>query len=166
MDELELDLDIQNDENLNNRANERITSLSSKVKETAKERDDAKAAAQAADEARQAAEKKMEFLESFTNVAAKYPNASEYREAIQEKVMSGYTVEDAAAAVLVAEGKYTPPAEVSAPIESPAGGSAATALPQGDGRSPYEMTQEERRQALLDADKRGEVAQAIERGLR
>lgn len=164
MDEsLELDLDLGEDENINNRSQERIKNLSSKVKEAAGERDAAKAAAEAAETGRLDAEKKLSFLESFSDVSTKHPGATEYREAIQEKVLSGYTVEDATVAVLAAEGKYTPPA-VEVPAENVAGGSAPIQL-TGENKTVAEMSQEERRAQLVEADKRGEISQILQRGL-
>lgn len=161
---LELDLELDNDENINNRANKRINDLSSKVMSAAKERDDAKAATEAAEAKASAAEKRAEFLESFSDVATKYPGSTEYKAQIEERVQKGYSIEDAAVSVLASEGKFVAPEPVQAPVDSPAGGSAPTVIPS-DGRTAGEMTQEERRAQLLEADKRGEVAQILQRGL-
>lgn len=160
---LELDLDLDGNENIN-KSEERIRNLSSKVRDTAKERDEAKAAQEMSEAARLAAEKKAEFLESFATVSATQPGAVEFKDAIQEKVLAGYTVEDATAAVLVAEGKYTPPA-VETPVEQAAGGSASNPPLQGAEKPVGEMSQEERRAQLIEADKRGEVSQILQRGL-
>lgn len=158
-DELELDFDLEEDPNIN-RTEERIRNLSSKVKagaaETASERE-----ARAAAEARaDAAEKRAEFLDSFTGLAGKYPNATEHRDAIQEKVLAGYTVEDATVSVLNANGQLMPQAEIAPEMGSQAGGSAATQLPTGD-RPVSGMTREEKRAALLEADSRGEIAELL-----
>lgn len=161
---LELDLELGNDENINNRAEKRINDLSSKVMSTAKERDDAKAATEAAEAKASAAEKRAEFLESFSDVATKYPGSAEYKAQIEERVQKGYSIEDAAVAVLASEGKFVPPEPAAPAAESPVGGSAPTVLPN-DGRTASEMTQEERRNMLIEADKRGEVAQVLQRGL-
>ena len=162
---LELDLDLGNDENINNRSQERIKDLSSKVRDTATERDEARAAAEAAKEAQLAAEKKAEFLESFSEIASKYPNSAEYKAQIEERVQKGYSIEDAAISVLASEGKYTPPEPEGPIVDSQVGGSAPTVLPSGDGRNAGELTQAERRSLLIEADKRGEVSEILKRGL-
>lgn len=161
---LELDLGSDEDENLNNRAESRIKDLSSKVRDTAKERDTERQGREEAEAKASAAEKKAEFLESFATVSANQPNAVEFKDAIQEKVLAGYSIEDATAAVLVAEGKYTPP-PIEMSVEQAAGGSASNPPLQGAEKPVGEMSQEERRSQLIEADKRGEVAQILQRGL-
>jgi hypothetical protein len=161
---LELDLELDN-ENINNRAENRIKDLSSKVKEKAQLAEENAAKAEEADARATAAEKKAEFLESFSQVSAKHPNASEYKDAIQEKVFAGYTVEDAAVAVLAAEGKYSPPAgEVVAPIAA-AGGSASNPPLQGAEKPLDEMSREEKRAQLMAAEQSGELSKILQRGL-
>lgn len=160
---LELDLELDGNENIN-KSEERIKSLSSKVRDTAKERDTEREARETAEAKATAAEKRAEFLESFAGVSATQPNAVEFKDAIQEKVLAGYTVEDATAAVLVAEGKYTPPA-VEMSVEQAAGGSASNPPLQGAEKPVGEMSQEERRAQLIEADKRGEVSQILQRGV-
>jgi len=124
------------------RSDNRFKDLSDKVELTAKERDEA--AAKAA-----AAEKEVEFYKSFSKL--KYPDALEYQEKIKEKVMAGYDMEDAAISVLAKAGKLN---QMPPPVrrDSPAGGSATTAMRSGGEKSAGEMTQAERRQALLDSD--------------
>src|ERR1035437_610055 len=51
------------------------------------------------------AEKERDFFKDFSGSISKYPSANEYQDAIKEKVMSGYTVEDATVSVLAKEGK-------------------------------------------------------------
>lgn len=161
-DSLELDLDLE-DQNLNNPVQERIQKLNSKLKaqgqETASERE-ARIAAEARAEA---AEKKADFLDAFSGLASKYPGATEHKDAIQEKVLGGYSVEDATVSVLNAEGKLMPQAEIAPQADSPLGGSAANPTFSTDQKSVNEMTREEKRAALLEADKRGEVAEALKR---
>ncbi len=132
-----------------NRTDKRIDSLSSKVKETAQERDAAIAAKEAAD-------KERDFYKGFSGVATKYPAAAEFQDKILEKVNAGYDVEDATVSVLNKEGKLTAPPP--APPGPAAGGSAAVNLPEGGVKSPREMSQTERRNALLDAEKRGDIS--------
>lgn len=152
MDELDLE---QNE--ITNKAEERIKTLSSKVKETSQERDAAKAAQEASEAARLAAEKDRDFYAALPDVATKYPGSLEYKDKIKEKVGAGYTVEDAAVAVLNAEGKLTPSTPPPPPPQPAAGGSAVNNLGTGT-KSVAEMTQQERRQGLVDAEKRGDIS--------
>lgn len=159
MAEGDIDLDLIDTEiNNKNAIEERIKSLSGKVKTAAEERDAAKALAEETGTKLATAEKEIAFFSSFSDSLAKYPNASAYKDAIKEKVMSGYSVDDATVAVLAREGQlqghapqtYTPP--------SPAGGSA-TNLPMGGGaKALHEMNKSDKRQALIDAEKRGDIS--------
>lgn len=165
-DSLELDLELDN-ENINNRAESRIKDLSSKVKEKSQIAEENAKKAEEADQRAQAAEKRAEFLESFTEVSSKHPEAAEYRDAIQEKVLAGYTMEDATVAVLAAEGKYTPPAveqEVVAPVTA-GGGSASNPPLQGAEKPLTEMSRDDKRALLVEAEKSGELAKILQRGL-
>lgn len=159
--DLELDLDLETEEPNLNRTEERIRNLSSKVKANAQEAATEREAHAAAEARADAAEKKAEFLDSFTGLTSKYPNATEHRDAILEKVQAGYTVEDATVSVLNAEGKLMPQAEIASG-ESPLGGSAAISGLGGQ-KSVGEMTREEKRAALMEADSRGEIAEALRR---
>ncbi len=162
----ELDLDLSQEEEPINRAQKRIESLTSKTKEAYQERDAAAAKAAEAEQARAAAEKRAEFLESFTDVTTRYQAAPEFRDAIQEKVLnSGYTVEDATVAVLAANGRFTPPQVEEQPNVQPmtSGGSAPITDLSGGNRGVSDMTQAERRAALMDADARGDLRQILER---
>lgn len=159
---LELDLDL-NDEPVVNKTEERIKNLSSKAKTFATERDEAKAAAEAAQARAEAAEKERDFFANFSKESVKYPAASEHMDAIKEKVMAGYSVEDATVSVLNAEGKLTPQAqEVPADTGTALGGSATTPPLSGESKPVGEMTQEERRAALIEADRRGELRPIIQ----
>jgi hypothetical protein len=126
-------------ESQGSRAEERIIDLSAKVKVEA----EARATAEAA---RSEAEKRATFAESFVDIIAANPAAKEFKADIQAKVMAGYTPKDAAWAVLGEAGKLGVPAP-AAP-ESPAGGSATTAMNGNATKSVSEMTQEERRSQL------------------
>lgn len=139
-----------------NRTDKRIQDLSSKVRETSTERDEANAKVETEAAARIAAEKERDFYASFSDTVTKFPAASEYKDKIKEKVMAGYTAEDATVAVLNAENKLVPQAP---PPPSPAGGgSAVNQLPTGGIKSVSEMSRDERRQALIDAEKRGDIS--------
>lgn len=158
--ELELDLS-ENEEQTINRSAERIKDLSSKVKNTAQERDTERAKAEAEAARAATAEQERDFFKEFSTLTTKYPGSSEYQDKILEKVKAGYSPEDAAVSVLNAEGKFNPTQENVQPIAGPAaGGSASTVIPQSE-RSPDNMTQAERREALQAASDSGELGQTI-----
>lgn len=139
-------LDLNNESDIEaGRQNNRFKDLSDKVKTTAKERDDAAMLAKESESKRLEAEKERDFFKDFSTASSKYQGAAEYQDQILEKVKAGYDVEDAMVSVLAKEGKLTAPIM---PKDSPAGGSATTAL-KGDGeKSVYEMDQAERRKIL------------------
>jgi hypothetical protein len=153
----DFELDLTEDPNIN-KTEERIKNLSSKVKDTAAERDAAKAATEAAEAARASAEKERDFYAGFADNVGKYPQASEHKDAIKEKVLQGYSVDDAIVSVLNKEGLLN---AQSGPVSygPVAGGSASTPIPGPKG--PTDMSQEDRRAALLEMDKTGELAQAL-----
>lgn len=159
-DELQFDLEeLDNDINNQNRVEKRIKDLSQSVKTTSEERDAERAKAQEAETARLAAEKERDFFKDFSAVSAKYPGASEYQDDIMKKVVeTGYSLEDAAITTLAAQGKLNiapPPPE----REMAAGGSASNQLQAKSGsKSIGEMTQEERKSALMEAEKRGDIS--------
>jgi len=144
------------DEQLNqpSEAERRITDLSSTVKKTSEERDAEKAAREAAEAKAAAAERKAEALSGFADVVAENPAAKDHKDDILSKVESGYTLEDATFAVLGKAGKLNAPTHETS---SPAGGSAATVLPSNTPKTIGEMSQEERRQAIIDAEARGDI---------
>ena len=79
-----------------------------------------------------------------------------YEEDILTKVKSGYSVEDATFAVLGKAGKLGQPQPI---VDSPIGGSATVNQPITGGlKKPLEMTRDEKRNALLEAEKRGEIS--------
>lgn len=132
-----------------NRDDKRLESLSSKVKETAQERD-------AATAAQAAAEKERDFYKGFSTIATKYQAAAEFQDKILEKVNAGYDIEDATVSVLNKEGKLSaPPAAAPGPA---AGGSAMVNIPDGGTKSLADMTQADRRAALIEAEKRGDLS--------
>jgi len=132
--------EIINTQPVENRSQERIKELSDKVELTAKERDEMKTL-------NESLTRKNTFLSGYSEVIAKFPAASEHRDAIEEKVLKGYTVEDATFAVLGPTGKL---GNAPAPVPTnPAGGSAPTNIPQSGADKPIaEMTQAERRAKL------------------
>ncbi len=131
----------------------RLKDLSEKVETTAKERDEATAKALAA-------EKEVEFYKGFSKVSSKYEGAADYQDKILEKVNSGYDLEDATISVLAKAGKLQ-----NAPTarQSPAGGSASTAIQAGDDKPVGEMTTAEKREKLLEYERTnpGDLAKTL-----
>ncbi len=144
------------EENLNqpSEAEKRIKQLSGKVKEEAEAKDAERVAREAAEGRAADAEKKAAFAEAFSDIVASNPDAKDFKADIQAKVMSGYTAEDAAFAVLGKAGKLGN----SDSGNSTAGGSAATSIPQGGQKTVQEMTQAERLSALREAEQRGDIS--------
>jgi hypothetical protein len=153
MDETQLD-DIEQEITNKNAVEDRIRNLHKDKKEA----EDAKAEAEKAKleaEAKLAImEKETNFLNSFSDSIAKYPSAPEFKDKIKEKVMAGYSVEDATVAILHAEGKLTNPPP---PRENVAGGSAPNQIISSTPKSVKEMTSNERWDALREAEKRGDL---------
>lgn len=157
----ELELELENEEI--NRSEKRFKDLSSKVRDASEERDAEKARADVAEAAKLAAENKVEFLNSFSDVSTKYQGASEFRNEIEEKVQKGYSVEDATVAVLNAQGKLVPQVE-EVPLVPAAGGSATVILPDGSIKGAGEMTQVERREALNSPERAAELESILRNG--
>lgn len=135
-------------------AQQRITDLSTKVKNASDERDAAKALAETAAAEKATMEKERDFYATFTDTVATNPGAKEHKDEILAKVKSGYTIEDATFAVLGKAGKLGNQVVDRAPH----GGSADTALPSGGQKTPGEMTQAERRAELIKAQDRGDIS--------
>lgn len=155
-----LDLELStSEEEHTNKVEKRIKDLSGKVRSTSEERDAEKARADKAEAERQTAVKDADFYKNYSTVTSKYPGSAEYLEQIRERVNKGYDLEEATVAVLAKEGKFNPPTPTAtlAPKTSPIGGSATTTLPVGGGKTVAEMTQAERRQELMEAEKRGDL---------
>lgn len=149
----DLDLDLDSGQEIN-RTETRINKLTSEREAAKTAASEAAAKAEAAEAARIAAEKERDFFKQFTGVASKFPGAAEYQDQILEKVKAGYTVDDAAVSVLNAEGKLTASPQPQAPA---AGGSATNSSMEKPNKSVGEMTREEKRAALVDAEKRGDI---------
>lgn len=148
----QLDAQIDN----TNKVEKRITDLSQKVKTTAEERDaEAKAKAEAETRAT-AAEKERDFFKDFSTQSSKYPGATDHQDKIKEKVMLGYSMEDAVVSVLNAEGKLN--ASPAPRANDVAGGSAVNQPNTGSDKAISEMTKEEMRAKLLEAAQRGDIS--------
>ena len=157
--DLNLDLDnleVQAEEKL--KVKNRFEKLSEKVILTSKEKDEALSKAQTEAEARVKAEKERDFYKDFSANVSKYPSASEYQDKILEKVNAGYSTEDAMVAVLVKEGKFT--SETIQPDKPQVEGGSATTQMSGD-KSIYDMSAAEKLAALTEADKSGDLVNAL-----
>jgi len=143
------DYDLDENQEQINKTELRIKNLSEKVKLTSEERDELARAKEQLENEKTTLAKEVDFYKNFAQVTSKYSSAGEYQEQIREKVMAGYDVEDAAIAILAREGKFATPAPE---VESPAGGSASNTTKVGGEKSFAEMTQEERKAALIQAE--------------
>ena len=147
-----LDTQIEKD----NKVEKRIKDLSEKVRLTSEERDELKRLSTEKDSAIANLTKERDFLNQFGDALAKYPDATSYKDKIKEKVLKGYSVEDATVATLASEGKFTAKAPE---VENPAGGSAAITQPVIASEKPIsQLTREEKRQKLIDAEQRGDIS--------
>lgn len=155
MDDLNLDLDnVQNDVQQKLQTKDRFAKLTEKGIESEKARETAEAKAQAESERAAKAEKDLEFYKSFSQLSSKHPGASDFQDQIKERVDKGYDPEDATLAVLAKEGRLGgQTVQVSRP--DIAGGSAQTNLGDGGGKNISEMTQAEKADALMQAEKEG-----------
>lgn len=130
-----------------NKSEKRIKDLSEKVKTTAQERDELATAKAEAETKATEAQKEVEFYKDFSQQTSKYKDAAEYQDQIKEKVLAGYSVEDATISVLAKEGKFTPPIPEAPKGESPAGGSATNTITDTN-KTIGDMDQTERRDIL------------------
>ena len=150
----QLDTEIEKE----NKVETRIKDLSSKVKLTAEERDAIKAKLVEEGNKNSNLQKEVEFLNSFGDQLSKHPEASSYKDKIKEKVLKGYSVEDATISTLASEGKLTA-SQPTVQIDNVAGGSASVNQPvTGGQKTVAQMNRDEKRQALLDAEGRGEIS--------
>lgn len=156
MDELNLDLDnVEASAESKLKVKDRFAILTEKGLEAERKALEAEAKAKAESDRANTAEKRAEFLESFSEVSSKHPAAHEFKDQIFEKVQKGYDPEDAALSVLAKEGKLT---NQTAPVQrqpQAEGGSAPTDLGDGGMKGAKEMTQAERAEALMQAEREG-----------
>lgn len=130
-------------------AEKRINQLSKTVKSREEEVSVAKAQAEAAEAKVLEANRERDFYSSFADVISTNPAAKDHKDDILSKVKSGYTVEDATFAVLGKAGKLSQPPVETQPI---AGGSATNGVPDTSEKSIGDMTQAERRAALMERE--------------
>lgn len=156
--DLDIDLEeIEKNINSKNKIEERLRDLSGKVKLTAQERDEIAKAKQELEDKNKSLAKEVEFYSSFSKTSSKYPNAGEHLDEIKAKVLAGYDPEDATISVLAKAGKLTAPRqEVD---KSTALGGSAVNNPSSKGPKPlHEMSRDEKRAMLLDAESKGEIS--------
>lgn len=135
----------------------RIKQLSEKVRMTSEERDEqARLLAEKGTENTELA-RERDFYQGFSDVVATNPAAKDHKDDILTKVKSGMSVEDATYAVLGKAGKLNQVEQVD--TQHIAGGSAPITPPQGGGNKTLaEMSRDEKRQALIEAQERGDIA--------
>lgn len=162
LEELGLNSEEDNSEQ-NNPLQKRISNLSKRNKLTEAERDELAQAKEALEQEKAALEKELSFHSTYADSLAKYPSASEYKDAIKEKVLAGYDMEDAMVAVLAREGKFVgnPVVESAPEIASPVGGSATNSITTESEKSPSDMTQEEKRAQLQEIEDKGELMETL-----
>src|SRR3990167_2021398 len=153
----ELDLEqLDNDIEKENKVEKRIKDLSEKVRLTAEERDAGKRQLEEATSKTNNLQRERDFYASFSDVVSTNPAAKDHKEDILAKVKGGYSVEDATFAVLGKAGKLGQPQPI---VDNPIGGPAAVNQPiTGASKKVSEMSRDEKRNALLEAEKRGDIS--------
>lgn len=139
-------------------AQKRIKQLSEKVRLTSEERDEKNRLLEEQSTKNAELTRERDFYQGFSDVVSTNPAAKDHKDDILAKVKGGYSVEDATYAVLGKAGKL---GSQSTPetTPSPAGGSASTGVPQGgSNKALHEMTREERKALVLEAQNRGDIA--------
>lgn len=153
-----LDLEsLDNDIEKHSKVEKRIKDLSEKVRLTSEERDEKDKLLTQAQAEKEVLQKERDFLNSFGDALAKHPKAAQFKDEIKEKVLKGYSVEDAAISTLASKGEFSQP-QKEATVENPAGGSAAVNQSVTDGqKTPAQMSREEKRAALMEAEQKGDI---------
>ena len=157
MDELNQELDkLETSSEGKLQVKDRFAKLTEKGIAEEKGRKEAEAKLQTEAQARMNAEKERDFFKSFSAISAKHPAASAYQEQILERVNKGYDPEEAVLAVLAKEGKLDMP-QVQTQTQTRmdiTGGSAQTNVNENL-KNAKEMSQAERVEALLQAEREG-----------
>lgn len=139
-------------------AEKRIKQLSGKVREAAEATEAEKAAREKAESERTEAQRERDFYQGYADVIATNPMAKDHKDEIFTKVKSGYTVEDATYAVLGKAGKLGQPAQQVEETHIGGGSSPTTPLPGGSQKQISDMSRDEKRAALIEAEKRGDIS--------
>ena len=151
----QLDTEIEKE----NKVEKRIKDLSEKVRLTSEERDEQKRILGDRDKKIAELERENSFNSGFVDVLANHSAAKDHKDEIKAKVLSGYSIEDATFAVLGKAGKLGQPTPSPAPKpENPAGGSAVNQPITGGEKKLNELTREEKRAKLLEAETRGDIS--------
>jgi hypothetical protein len=145
------------DESINKPVVEEKNPLEERMQKLAADKKLAEEAKAQAEARAQQMEKENSFLNSFSDVIVKFPTATEYKDKIKEKVMGGYSVDDATVSILHAEGKLTPqsPAPDAGMI---AGGSASNQFTNNGTKPIADMSREEKWAALKEAERKGDLS--------
>lgn len=136
------------------RSNNQEAVKATELAEAQKKAADAEAQAETDRKARQEAEFRANFLE----LKGKYPQAEEFKSEIQQKVSTGYAVEDAIVSTLNTKGKLTmPPTKEDARAAS-FGGSADVVIPHGNSEDPsFGGDPTKMREELVRLQEKGEL---------
>ena len=157
----EFDLDqLDTDLEKENKVEKRIKDLSEKVRLTSEERDEKDKLLKEQGDKNSELQKERDFYAGFSDVVSSNPAAKDHKDDILAKVKSGYTVEDATFAVLGKAGKLGQPSTPEPPPpqkENPAGGSAPNQPMMGGAKPVNQMTRDEKRAALVEAEARGDL---------
>ena len=148
----QLDSDIEKE----NKVEKRIKDLSEKVRLTSEERDEQKKLLSERDKKIAELERENAFSSGFVDMLSSHSAAKDHKDEIKEKVLKGYSVEDATLAVLGKVGKLSQPPPPKP--ENPAGGSAVTQPLVGNQKTVKDLSREEKRQQLLEAETRGDIS--------
>lgn len=157
----EVDLDLEQlDQEIEreSKVERRIKDLSEKVKLTAQERDEQKDLLGKRDARIAELERENAFNSGFADVLGTHSAAKDHKDEIKAKVLSGYSVEDATFAVLGKAGKLSQPQPTPREPENPAGGSAVNQFPSTGEKPVSQMSRDEKRQKLLEAEQRGDLS--------
>ena len=155
----ELDLEqLDSDIDKDNKVEKRIKDLSEKVRFTSEERDEQKKLLGERDKKIAELERDNAFNSGFVDILSAHSSAKDHKDEIREKVLKGYSVEDATLAVLGKAGKLGQPQTPPSKPDNPAGGSAVTQPITGTQKSVNELSREEKRQQLLEAEARGDIS--------
>lgn len=133
----------------------RFNEVSSKNIENAKKAEESDRQRAEAEVKTQAAEKKASLYKDLSRLSAKYPGATDHLDEIETKVLAGYDPEDAMLSVLNKAGKLNSNPDKP---DSPAGGSATTSPGASKNKKLTEMSRDEKRQQLVDAENRGDLS--------
>ncbi len=142
----------------------RFQQLANEKNQARQEREQAEAKVKELEAKALQVEKESNFYKTFSQLSAKYPEATNYQEQILERVNKGYDQEEATLAVLAKEGKLGTQSVPPPPAKTPSaeGGSAITNVIDGE---KTELSMSEKLEALKGMEKSGELQQALRAGI-